>query len=106
MKRLPAAIVACLAFSLPLPSQQKGDPSKGKEVFVQCAACHAANGVEKRTGPGLKGLFKRAKLASGSAVTDQTVMGVVNKGGGQMPSFADVLTRAEKEDLLAYLKTL
>jgi mono/diheme cytochrome c family protein len=33
-------------------------------------------------------------------------MGVVNKGGGQMPSFADVLTRAEKEDLLAYLKTL
>jgi cytochrome c2 len=55
MKRLPAAIVACLAFSLPLPSQQKGDPSKGKEVFVQCAACHAANGVEKRTGPGLKG---------------------------------------------------
>jgi mono/diheme cytochrome c family protein len=31
---------------------------------------------------------------------------MINEGGNGMPPFADALTRAEREDLIAYLKSL
>jgi cytochrome c2 len=89
-----------------LPAQKKGDPAKGKEVFDQCGVCHSATTDEKKMGPSLKGLFKKAKLASGQPVSDASVTAVINKGKGTMPAFADVLSADEKADVLAYLKTL
>ncbi|MBI4889404.1 MAG: cytochrome c [Acidobacteria bacterium] len=89
-----------------LPAQKKGDAAKGKEVFDQCGVCHSATTDEKKMGPSLKGLFKKAKLANGQPVNDASVTAMVNKGKGTMPAFADVLSADEKADLLAYLKTI
>lgn len=85
----------------------KGDAAKGKEVFDgNCAVCHNADSTEKKMGPGLKGLFKRAKLANGKSVSDATVLEQINAGGNGMPPYKDLLTDAQKDDLMAYLKTL
>ncbi|MGQ9917324.1 MAG: c-type cytochrome [Bryobacteraceae bacterium] len=95
-----------LASVLPAAAQQKGDPAKGKEVYDQCAVCHSATTDEKKTGPSLKGLFKKAKMTNGQKPTEANVMAIINKGKATMPAFGDVLTAQEKSDLLAYLKTL
>lgn len=95
-------LTACSAFG----ADKKGDAAKGKEVFEQCSVCHSATTDQKKMGPSLKGLYKKAKLANGQPVNDASVLSMVNKGKGSMPAFADVLSSAEKTDLLAYLKTL
>ena len=90
-----------------LLSADKGDAAKGKAVFGQyCAMCHNPDSNEKKSGPGLKGLFKKDKLANGKKLTDAAVRARVDEGGGGMPAYKDMLSDAEKDDLLAYLKTL
>jgi cytochrome c len=89
-----------------LAAAPKGDAAKGKEVFGQCAVCHNADSTEKKMGPGLKGLFKRDKLVNGKKVTDATVLEKINEGGNGMPPYKDLLNDQEKDDLIAYLKTL
>ena len=84
----------------------KGDPAKGKEVFEQCAMCHNADSTEKKMGPGLKGLFKRDKMADGKKLTEATVRARIDDGGNGMPGYKDTLDDQQKEDLIAYLKTL
>jgi cytochrome c2 len=85
---------------------KKGDAAKGKDVFEQCSVCHNADSAEKKMGPGLKGLFKNAKMANGKAPTEANVKAKINEGGNGMPAYADMLTDQEKADLIAYLKTL
>ena len=87
-------------------AKDAGDAEKGKEVFDQCAACHNADSDEKKMGPGLKGLYKKAKLKNGKAPSDATVSEIVNKGGNGMPAYAELLSDEEKSNLLAYLHTL
>lgn len=104
-------ILACAALSFTLIAgrafaQKPGDAAKGKEVFEQCGVCHNADSDEKKMGPGLKGLYKKAKMANGQKPTDPNIMTLINKGKGAMPAFADVLSAEEKADVLAYLKTL
>jgi len=82
------------------------DAAKGKQVFEQCSPCHRADSTERGVGPGLKGLFKRARLSNGKRVTEANVRAWIEEGGNGMPAFKDLLSRAEKDDLLAYLKTL
>jgi cytochrome c2 len=101
------AAVCALVFGSVSAFAQKGDAAKGKEVFDQCSVCHNADSTEKKMGPGLKGLFKKAKLDStGKPANDANVMGKVNDGGNGMPAYKDMLNDKEKADLLAYLKTL
>ncbi len=84
-----------------------GDPAKGKTTFEDnCAVCHNVATDEKKMGPSLKGLFKRATLKNGKKVTDPNVLGVINAGGNGMPSYAEMLNDGEKADVIAYLKTL
>jgi mono/diheme cytochrome c family protein len=45
-------------------------------------------------------------LLNKKKVSDASVIGMINEGGNGMPPFADALTKAEKDDLIAYLKTL
>ncbi len=83
-----------------------GDAAKGKGVFEQnCAVCHNADSADVKMGPGLKGLFK-GKLKSGAAANDASVRAKVDAGGNGMPSYKDILSDAEKNDVIAYLKTL
>lgn len=97
---------AILVAAFPAAAQQKGDPAKGKEVYDQCGVCHSATTDEKKMGPSLKGLFKKAKLTNGQKPTEANVRALIDKGKGTMPAFGDVLTAEEKDHLLAYLKTL
>jgi mono/diheme cytochrome c family protein len=81
--------------------------AKGKEVFTaQCSVCHYAESADKKMGPGLKGLFKRDKMANGKKPNDQTVRAKVEQGGNGMPAYKQMLSDEEKTDVVVYLKTL
>jgi len=82
------------------------DAGKGKEVFDQCVVCHNADSTEAKIGPGLKGLFKKDKMASGKAPTEANVRSQIDEGGNGMPAYKDILSDQEKNDVIAYLKTL
>ncbi len=104
-------VIACLSMAgLALAQSKKGgaagDATKGKDVFDQCSVCHNTDTDEVKVGPSLKGLFKRDKLKNGKPVNDQNVRGMINMGGNGMPSFGDLLSEDEKNDVIAYLKTL
>ncbi|MCC6538784.1 MAG: c-type cytochrome [Bryobacterales bacterium] len=84
-----------------------GDAAKGKEVFEQCAVCHNADSDEKKMGPGLKGLMKKPMLADGKTkTTDASVRQKIDQGGNGMPAYEEMLDKKEKDNLMAYLKTL
>jgi len=80
--------------------------AKGKEVFQQCAVCHNVDSADKKMGPGLKGLYQRAKMTNGKKPTDSNVRAKIDEGGNGMPAYKDMLSDEEKADLIAYLKTL
>ena len=83
-----------------------GDAAKGKEVFEQCGVCHNADSAEKKMGPGLKGLYAKAKLKNGKKPTDESLKALIDAGGNGMPSYKEMLNDEEKANVIAYLKTL
>jgi cytochrome c2 len=90
-----------------LASGKEGDAAKGKETFeANCMVCHNTDTDEKKVGPSLKGLYKHEKLTNGKAVNDANVRAVVNAGGKGMPSFKDMLSEDDKDNIIAFLKTL
>jgi len=104
--RILTLCVVLAAGSKAMLSAGKGDAAKGKVVFEQCAVCHNPDNEEKKMGPGLKGLFKKDKMANGKKPTDATVRTRIDEGGNGMPQYKDMLSDPEKDDLIAYLKTL
>jgi cytochrome c len=84
----------------------KGDATKGKAVFEQCGVCHNADSTEKKMGPGLKGLFAKDKMSNDKKPTEANVRAKIDEGGNGMPAYKDMLSDTEKDDLIAYLKTL
>ena len=106
MRRIHVVICAAALAAGSSSAFAAGSAAKGKEVFDQCSVCHNADSDEKKIGPGLKGLFKKDKMSNGKAVNDANVRNQVNEGGNGMPAYKDILSDQEKEDLLAYLKTL
>jgi cytochrome c len=84
----------------------KGDPEKGKEVFQQCGVCHNADSTEKKMGPGLNPLFKQEKLVNGKKVTEANVRAKIDEGGNGMPAYKEILSDEDKDNVIAYLKTL
>jgi cytochrome c2 len=97
---------ALLAAGFVIAADAKGDAAKGKETFDQCSVCHNTDTDEKKIGPSLKGLYKHDKLKNGKKVTDENVKAMINAGGNGMPAYADLLSDAEKANVIAYLKTL
>lgn len=107
------ALMLCLSAGLFVSTvaaadeKKAGDVDKGKAVFAQqCVMCHNAANTEKKMGPGLKGLFKKDKLANGKKATEQNIRAQVDAGGNGMPAYKDMLSDEERNDLIAYLKTL
>jgi len=100
------SLALLMAVSGALAASKKGDADKGKEVFQQCTPCHNADSTEKKMGPGLKGLFTHEKMANGKKPTEENVRSKVDEGGNGMPSYKEMLSDDEKDDLIAYLKTL
>ena len=83
-----------------------GNAAKGKAVFEQCGVCHSPDTDEKKMGPSLKGLYKKDKMTNGKKASDATVKAKIDEGGNGMPAYKEMLSDSEKDDLLAYLKTL
>ena len=104
--RVLALCVGLAAGSQVMLSATKGSAVKGKAVFESCAVCHNPDNTEKKMGPGLKGFFKKDKMANGKKVTDANVKERIDEGGQGMPAYKDMLSDTEKDDLMAYLKTL
>ena len=103
--------ICCLATALALSlacagAQKRGDAARGKVVFEACAPCHNVDNDSRKMGPSLKGLFKHAKLENGKKVTEENVRAQINSEGKQMPHYQDILSDQEKDDLIAWLKTL
>src|SRR5277367_4657137 len=98
-------VVLVVTIGKPLNAKD-GDAAKGKDVFEQCSVCHNADSEEAKIGPGLKGLFKHAKLANGKEVTEPNVRDIITNGGASMPGFGDQISADDKDNLIAYLKTL
>ena len=98
-------IVLCAALAGSNVMLAAGNAAKGKQTFEQCGVCHST-GDEKKMGPGMKGLFKKEKMASGKKPSDATVRAKIDEGGNGMPGYKDMLSDKEKDDLIAYLKTL
>jgi mono/diheme cytochrome c family protein len=79
----------------------------GEKLFeANCSICHYPDRKDKKTGPGLKGLFNSAKLpASGLPVTDENVRQRIVNGGDKMPPFKH-LKQEELKAIVDYLKAL
>ncbi len=104
--RIWAICGTLLAGSTAVLAADKGDPAKGKDIFEQCGVCHNADSTEKKMGPGLKGLFKKDKMSNDKKPTEANVRAKIDEGGNGMPPYKDMLSDQEKDDLIAYLKTL
>ena len=109
MMRFPSWMLFAVLVAAPAlaPAAGKGDAAAGKAVFEQnCTVCHNADSAEKKMGPGLKGLFKKDKLTNGKKVTEVNIRAKIDEGGNGMPAYKDMLSDKDKDDLVAYLKTL
>ncbi len=85
----------------------KGNALRGRGLYEeQCAICHFSASNEKKIGPGLKGIFRTGKFASGKKVDDASMRAWIENGGVDMPEFKESLTAQQISDLIAFLRTL
>jgi cytochrome c len=110
---IPRFVTCCLTIALGCgvalaadKKASKGDPEKGKEIFQQCGVCHNADSTEKKMGPGLKGLFQKDEMTNKKKPTEANVRAKIDEGGNGMPAYKEMLSDEEKNDVIAYLKTL
>ena len=102
-----AWLIGCVVLVAVLLPGADGDATAGKAVFdQQCSLCHYPDKTDVKVGPGLKGLFKKAKMTNGQAPTVENVMKIINEGGTAMPPYGEILKAPEKANVLAYLQTL
>jgi cytochrome c len=99
-------VALTLSLALGADKKKAGDAEKGKEVFQQCGVCHNSDSTEKKMGPGLKGLFQNEKMANGKKPTEANVREKIDEGGNGMPAYKEMLSDDEKNDVIAYLKSL
>ena len=117
MRKTSNLVLLILALMVALPliiaagqGAAAGDATAGKTVFMKnCNLCHYVDKSDKKIGPGLKGLFKLKELPmshkpfSEAAVREQIHNGNPRKG---MPAFGPKLSKADVDNLIAFLKTV
>jgi mono/diheme cytochrome c family protein len=121
-----SAVLAGLLGGLSLVSAQVwaeaakdlGSAVRGLPVYLKaCSACHGDRGDGKGSaGVNLQplprdftsGMYKFRSTPSGELPTDADLMTVIDKGvpGTQMPAWEPLLTKQERLDVLAYIKSL
>ena len=94
-----------LTAGLPLTAFD-GDAKKGESAFENCSVCHNSDSTETKIGPGLKGVFKREKLVNGKPVNEANIKELITEGSGGMPPFGDSISSEDKDNIIAFLKTL
>ena len=51
-------------------------------------------------------LFRSDKLKNGKKPTEANIKAIINAGGNGMPPYSDQLSDEERDNVIAYLKTL
>jgi mono/diheme cytochrome c family protein len=71
----------------------------GAALFAEsgCQHCHTIQNVGGSKGPDLSGVGRR--------LDENRIRKQIMEGGKQMPPFADILEKAETDDLIAYLRS-
>jgi cytochrome c len=100
-----ASLGLLLTAGLPLTAFD-GDAKKGEAAFENCSVCHNSDSTETKIGPGLKGVFKREKLVNGKPVNEANIKALITDGSGGMPPFGDSISSEDKDNIIAFLKTL
>lgn len=106
------AVFLVVVFTLPIALAQDSKAVKaGEEVFgANCQMCHNPNSNEDLIGPGLAGMKSGKMPKSGEEVSEKSLMKLIDKGrpdaDSKMPPFEEVLSKKEKQALVAYLMTL
>ena len=105
--------VATVAWAKGKKAELTGPAKAGQKLFDEnCTMCHFADQTTNKIGPGLKGVLKNKELPySHRPATVANVQEQIEKGNPQgkpmpMPPFADKLSKADLNNLIAYLKTL
>ena len=85
-----------------LLSAQVGQPKQGRrcrqgESLFAVRRVSRSGQRRSKVGPGLKGIFKRAKLSNGKPMNEPNVRAIVESGGNGMPPYKQMLTPAEKD---------
>src|ERR1700693_5259423 len=86
--------------------KREKNTSAGQRLFQQCIGCHNADTGEKKEGPSLKGLFKKRKLLNGTPANEQSIRLKIKNGGDGMPSYEQILSAKELDQLIEYLKSI
>src|SRR5688500_15612905 len=112
-----AAAALVIAPSPGAAQEAAAEGGEGKVVYDRwCAGCHGVDGAG--AGPGAATMLPRPRdvtraqyqirtTGSGELPTDADIMHIIDVGmpGTAMPGWEDLLTVAEREALVAYLKT-
>ena len=99
----------------------QGDAAEGKKTFSHCSACHSTKAGENRIGPSLAGIYgrksgtepgfnysaavKKLNVTWDEKTLDQWLQGPPKMARGTKMVYS-VPDEKDREDLIAYLKTL
>ncbi|MDP3775221.1 MAG: cytochrome c [Gemmatimonadales bacterium] len=102
-------LCSLVALAALLGAHRGQTPATGRDVYrTRCAMCHGPEG--RGDGPAGAALTPRAtNLTVGAdltAVSDSVVRAIVTSGRRGMPAFGRMLTRAQTDSVVAYLRTL
>ena len=87
----------------PAKTKETGDAKAGEDTFMQrCFQCHSVAEGEVRVGPSLYHVTKGPHPRK----TPAGIHEILTNGKGRMPSFKEILTKEDTDNLIAYLKSL
>jgi mono/diheme cytochrome c family protein len=105
---LPTFSRPCLAglvLGLILPAVAQAQDDAANTFKTNCVLCHGANG----SGNTAAGKALKAKDLRSPEVQKQTnaaLIGIISKGKGKMPAFADRIEADDMKKLVAYVRAL
>lgn len=106
-KVLAAAALALAATILgPVGSQAGAAGSAGGALFAaKCASCHAADGSGS-TAAGRKLGARDLRSPAVQGLSDGQLFAVITNGRGKMPGYGKSLSDAERQQLVAHIRSL
>lgn len=116
-RALPAAALSVLSLLSPLSAQELPGGGRGKEFYDKwCAECHGETGAGDGSAAARMlprprdftgAVFQIRTTASGELATDEDLRRVIDGGmpGTAMPGWRSRLNAAERDAVIAYLKT-
>jgi cytochrome c6 len=101
------ALLPLFLFAIPYSAAaQAGKAEDGQKLFeTNCVKCHGADG-SGNTAIGKAVGAKDLRSAEAKKLTDAEIITQITQGKGNMPPFGDSLSKANINDLMAYVREL